>query len=86
MNDIKILVSKIFSKNLNPSKSVETIYQTELKLISSQIACLDTWFQLEDDNDLVEACIYQRESLNAKYRYLIKKAKEANIILPTPIH
>lgn len=86
MNDIKILVSKIFSKNLNPSKPVETIYQTELKLISSQIACLDTWFQLEDDNDLVEACIYQRESLNAKYRYLIKKAKEANIILPTPIH
>lgn len=86
MNDMRILVSKIFSKNLAPSAPDEKLYQAELKLISSQLACLDTWFQMEDDSDLVEACIYQRESLNAKYRYLIRKAKEANTPLATPIH
>ena len=80
MNDIKsILMSKVFSKVSSPQKLNENSYKDEIKLISAQIACLDTWFQIEEDSDLVEACIYQRESLNARYRYFLKKAKEAEI-------
>ena len=49
----------------------------DLKVISTQIAYNDMWFEMEDDSDLVEACIYQRESLQARYRYLLRKAKES---------
>ena len=51
----------------------------ELKEICSQIKCTDMWFEMEEDEDLIDASIYQRESLNARYRYLLKKAKEHNI-------
>lgn len=51
----------------------------ELKEICSQIKCTDMWFEMEDDEDLIDASIYQRESLNARYRYLLKKAKENDI-------
>ena len=44
--------------------------------------CTDMWFEMEDDEDLIDASIYQRESLNARYRYLLRKAKE-NHITPT---
>lgn len=77
MNDIKnILMSKIFSKNVESKEKEKASYQDEIRIISAQLACLDTWFQLEEDSDLVESCIYQRESLIAKYRYFIKKSKE----------
>ncbi|MDQ5983286.1 MAG: hypothetical protein RUMPE_00287 [Eubacteriales bacterium SKADARSKE-1] len=57
------------------------LFQDEINSVSSQMACVDTWFQMEEDQDLVEACIYQKESLAARYRYLIKKAKESHISL-----
>ena len=82
MNDIKnILMSKFFQKNLTDKALNKSSYQDEIRLVTAQLACLDTWFQIEEDSDLVEACIYQRESLNARYRYLIRKAKETNVSL-----
>ena len=37
--------------------------------------------QFEEDSDLLESCIYYRESLEARYRYLLKKAKLNNIVI-----
>ena len=34
---------------------------------------------MESDHDLIEACIYQREELLARYRYLMRVAKNDNI-------
>lgn len=51
----------------------------EIRDVSKQLICTDNWFQMESDGDLIEACIYQREVLNARYRYLMKKAKCDNI-------
>lgn len=51
----------------------------ELNELYAQMECTETWFQMEDDEDLIEASIYQRESLRARYRYLLKKAKANNI-------
>lgn len=80
MNDIKnIFSAKVFAKNSEPKKS-QSFYKDEIKSISAQLACLDTWFQIEDDSDLVDACIYQRESLIAKYRYFLKKSKENALV------
>ncbi|NLB36374.1 MAG: DUF2508 family protein [Clostridiales bacterium] len=36
-------------------------------------------FQYEQDEDLVDATIYEMEALKARYRYLIRKAKASNI-------
>lgn len=55
--------------------------KNDLKFVSNQIAYNDMWFEMEDDSDLMEACIYQRESLQARYRYLLKKAKESKTFL-----
>ncbi len=51
----------------------------ELNDLYAQMECTETWFQMEDDEDLIEASIYQRESLRARYRYLLKKAKANDI-------
>lgn len=65
---------KIINKNNDKLKN-------DLKFVSNQIAYNDMWFEMEDDSDLMEACIYQRESLQARYRYLLKKAKESKTFL-----
>ena len=53
----------------------------EIREVCHQIASTNTWFQMEDDEDLIEACIYQMEVLNARYRYLIRKARNEKITL-----
>ena len=35
----------------------------------------NNWFQMENDNDLIDACIHQREVLSAKYRYFMNKIR-----------
>ena len=34
---------------------------------------------MENDSDLIEACIYEMESLRARYRYLLRQAKAGGI-------
>ena len=51
----------------------------EIRSVVADLACADTRFQFEEDSDMLEACIYYTESLKARYRYLIKKAKLNNI-------
>lgn len=53
----------------------------EIKSVIADIACADMWFEFEEDSDLLESCIYYRESLEARYRYLLKKAKLNNIVI-----
>ncbi len=36
---------------------------------------VNTRFSMESDNDMIEACIYELESLRAHYRYLLRLAK-----------
>ncbi|MCY1714527.1 DUF2508 family protein [Caproiciproducens galactitolivorans] len=47
----------------------------EIKEVCRLIACNESWFALENDENLIEACIYQRESLNSRYRYLLNQAR-----------
>ncbi len=48
----------------------------EIRLVKIQLQNVSVRFELESDSDLVEATIYEMESLKAKYRYLMKLAKE----------
>ena len=36
-------------------------------------------FEMESDSDLIEACIYEMESLRARYRYLLRTAKNRGV-------
>lgn len=65
------------------SNSIEEInkdlFFKEINDVCSQIACTEMWFEMEEDPDLIDSIIYQRESLIARYRYLLKKAKRYNV-------
>ena len=65
---------KNYSKNdIKYSKKQDLI--KEIKIICNELDKTNIWFQMENDSDLIDACIHQREVLNARYRYLINKIK-----------
>ncbi len=47
----------------------------EINTVKEQLRNVQNRFDLYTDSDLTEACIYEMEALEARYRYLIKKAK-----------
>ena len=49
--------------------------QEELHEVCLEMEKTNRWFQMEVDSDLIDACIHQREVLNARYRYLMNKIK-----------
>ena len=49
--------------------------QEELREVCLEMEKTNRWFQMEVDSDLIDACIHQREVLNARYRYLMNKIK-----------
>lgn len=52
---------------------------SEIKDVARLLAYNDCWFQLECDEDLIDACIYQREELQARYRYLLNLARQRGV-------
>ena len=78
MNAIRdIFVGKSNQEAILNAKRIR--FFNELREICAQIKCTDMWFEMEEDEDLIDASIYQREALNARYRYLLRQAKENNI-------
>lgn len=51
----------------------------EMRSVAADIACANAWFEFEEDTDMLESCIYYIESLNARYRCLLKRAKIYNV-------
>lgn len=51
----------------------------EIQEIKAMLKNVQNRFDLFTDFDLTDACIYEMEALEARYRYLIKQAKEKNI-------
>lgn len=51
----------------------------ELREVHRRLACNEAWFQLETDEDLVEACVYERQSLLAQGRSLFERAKKEHV-------
>ena len=52
-------------------------------------ACIDTAqsrFEQETDPDLIEAAIYEMQSLRAKYRYLLRVARTQGIYCGEKVH
>ncbi len=51
----------------------------EIREVCARINRAYTLFEMEDDQDLIEAAIFELESLKSRYRYLLKEARERNI-------
>ena len=57
----------------------------DLREVRRQLEGNHAFFALEADEDLLDAAIYQREALQARYRYLLRLAREtgaAAAVLP----
>lgn len=65
----------ILKKNTQTTKRDKIL--EEIKFVKEQLHNASVRFELESDSDLVEAAIYEMEALKARYRYLVKSAKEA---------
>ena len=73
MNAIKEIFKGKSSNEKNILKNTKKLrFLNEIREICAQIKCTEMWFEMEDDDDLIEASIYQREALNARYRYLLR--------------
>lgn len=51
----------------------------EIESVKAQLKNAQNRFNLFTDFDMTDSCIYEMEALEARYRYLIKQAKEKNI-------
>ncbi len=73
------LLKKLSQRKKNNLKlqddSINSDVKDEIRQICLEMGKTNRWFQMEVDEDLIEACIHQREVLNARYRYLINKLK-----------
>lgn len=52
---------------------------TAIRDVCAGIDAAQSRFEQETDADLIEASIYELQSLRAKYRYLLRKAREEGI-------
>lgn len=71
------LLSKISNKK-QEEENIDIISQ--LRETKKKMDCIESWFSLENDENLIESCIYEREALNARYKYLMKLARCNNVI------
>jgi len=52
----------------------------DIREVRRQLEAAHAFFALETDEDLLDAAIYQREALQARYRYLLRLAKVSNTV------
>jgi hypothetical protein len=65
-------------KLLRPKVENEPLIEA-IQDVCQRMEALDTQFAVINDNDLMEACIYEMEALRAQYRFLLRKAKETRV-------
>lgn len=54
----------------------------EIREVCRRLDLAQQRFSMERDPDLIEACIYEQEALRARYRYLLRVAREQELIAP----
>ena len=74
------LMKKFHKSRTKPNSSKEINVIAELREVRRQLDGVQSYFAMESDDDLVEAAIYLRESLEARHRYLLKLAREQNLV------
>lgn len=75
---IKIFSGEMFRKAASEPDEKEKLL-SDIRQVSRLINEAYERFEYESDSDLVEAAVYELESLKARYRYLIRLAKKSDI-------
>ena len=70
------------AKKHNPTIERNRLIQ-DIREVRQQLEAAHAFFALETDEDLLDAAIYQREALQARYRYLLRLAKVNNTVADT---
>ncbi len=74
-NDLLTIIRQYFKKNSVSNNEI----LIELAEVKNQLEHAQLLFNLQTDLDLIESCIYQIDSLEAKYNYLLKEARKHGI-------
>ncbi len=61
---------------LQPSVSEDTLVRA-MQEVCGQLQSVDSRFSEETDEDLLDACMYERLALQARYRYLSRLVRHA---------
>ena len=69
---------KLFAKEKEDREAMEQYrgLLRDLELLRAQIERVDSNFNMTTDEDLVESYIYESNALAARYRFLLREAKE----------
>lgn len=81
VRDMDLIRQKLLREEEAPHPIIETIREV--------CACIDaaqSRFEQETDPDLIEAAIYELQSLRAKYRYLLRTARSEGICSGEKVH
>ena len=73
------LFKKFYRRGPQAENQREINIIEELREVRRQLDGIQSYFAIESDNDLIDAAIYLRESLEARHRYLLKLAREQNL-------
>jgi len=57
-----------------------------IREVCAAIDAVQSRFQMENDPDLIEGCIYELESLRAQYRYLLRTARQQGVTCTERAH
>ncbi len=69
---------------LKPEEQTDATREA-IREVCRQLENVRARFEMENDSDLIEACIYEMESLRARYRYLLRQAKAKEMPAGTSI-
>lgn len=76
-----MLSLSIFKRQKNNEEiSTQKELLSDINYIKNRLKSVQDSFNLISDEDLIEANIYEEISLRARYDYLIKKAKNADLL------
>lgn len=75
MRNLLAVINQYFKKNNVHSDKI----LLELEEVKNQLEHAQLLFNSQTNLDLIDSCIYQIDSLEAKYNYLIKEARKKGI-------
>ena len=71
---MKSISRKVLREDAAPHPIIVAIRQ-----VCESMDAVENRFKVETDPDLIEACVYEMQSLRAKYRYFLRLARSSGI-------
>ena len=78
MDLIRSAMIKLIGKKEPENETVNELLN-DIREVHAQMERANLRFSAETDTDLIESHIFEMESLGARYRYLLKSARESGV-------